>query len=139
MKVIVTGSRDFSGRALVWFVLNDLHRQVGALIVVHGACPTGADKYADEWARIAVGTGMNVLVDRYPANWDHGRGAGMARNAEMVKAGADLVVAFFAPPPATNKGTAGCAKLARRAGIEVREYGRESQSLDDDAEETLPL
>lgn len=126
MRVIVTGSRDFTDQALVWSVLDELYAVGGRLLLVHGACPTGADKHANDWAILrqhGPHAGNNVLVDRFPANWSHGRGAGMARNAQMVKAGADLVVAFFAPPPAENKGTAGCVKLARRAGIEVVRYG----------------
>jgi hypothetical protein len=75
MKVIVTGSRDHSDRALVWSVLDGLLAERRGLILVHGACPTGADRHADDWAK-------------------------------------------------SNSGTAGAVKLARRARIEVREYGR---------------
>lgn len=145
MHVVVTGSREFQDRQLVWRVLDDLYEASypnNGILLRHGACPTGADKHADDWARerlIGPYWGSNVVVVRHPANWSHGNGAGMARNAEMVKAGADLVVAFYAPPPARNKGTAGCVKLARRAGIEVREYGRETPATTNDHQETLPL
>ena len=133
MKVIVTGSREFADRELLRRVLSDLYDEAypnNGVILVHGACPTGADKHAAEWARDRQNGpywASNVMVFPYPANWGHGKGAGMARNAEMVNAGANLVLAFF-QPGAANKGTAGCVKLARRAGIEVREYGREVSS-----------
>lgn len=124
MKVIVTGSREFNDRDLVWSTLDELLNRMRGVIVVHGACPTGADKHADDWARQRQAERRSVLIDRYPANWSHGRGAGMARNAEMVStSGASLVLAFF-QAGAANKGTAHCVKVARRAGIEVREYGR---------------
>lgn len=125
MKVIVTGSREFADRELVWKVLDELYPVDRGLILIHGACPTGADKHAVDWARArhqGPYHGSNVMVFPYPANWDHGRGAGMARNAEMVKAGANLVIAFY-QPGAGNKGTSGCVKLAQRAGIEVRKFG----------------
>lgn len=50
--------------------------------------------------------------------WD-GKGAGFARNAEMVALGADLCVAFY-KQGAGNKGTDHCASLAGKAGIPVR-------------------
>ena len=131
MKVIVTGSRDFADRDLVRSILNELYHIHDGLIVVHGCCPTGADRFADDWALDRQHSSdywmCNVTVTRYAADWTRGNGAGMVRNAEMVKAGADLVVAFF-QPGAANKGTSGCVKLARRAGIGVREYGREVSS-----------
>lgn len=129
MRVIVTGSRDFADRDIVRRVLDELYDEAypnSGVILLHGACPTGADKHAADWARdrhAGPYWASNVMVFPFPANWDHGRGAGMARNAEMVKAGADVVLAFY-QPGAGNKGTAGCVKLARRAGIPVREYGR---------------
>lgn len=128
MKVLITGSREFTDAALLVRVLDDLLARYGALILVHGACPTGADAIADRWGRRAQATDRNVLIDRFPANWGtYGRAAGMRRNAEMVSAGADLCLAFF-EPGATNRGTAHCAKLAQRAGIPVDRYGRESDT-----------
>ncbi len=139
MRVIVTGSRDLADNSLVERVLDELLYRHGALIVVHGACPRGADAHADRWARTRQAIGANILIDRYPANWERiGRAAGMARNAEMVKAGADLCLAFF-QPGATNRGTAHCAKLATRAGIKVRRYGLETRETENHEQETLPL
>lgn len=124
MKVIVTGSRDYADRALVWSVLDQLLTEHRGLILAHGACPTGADKHADDWARKRIAEGSNVLLERHPADWvRYDSAAGPRRNRDMIAAGARLVLAFF-QPGASNSGTAGAVKLARRALIEVREYGK---------------
>lgn len=118
MIVLVTGSRDWSDRDLLRAALDKLLVE-GGMVLVHGACPTGADAMADTWARDQQATGGNVLINRYPANWgSYGRAAGMRRNAEMVGAGAHICLAFF-QSSASNKGTAHCAKLAARAGIPI--------------------
>ena len=70
----------------------------GRILVIHGNCPTGADNLADQWAvkRGAYIADRYTLADtpdteqfvvcRFPALWDrHGRGAGMARNTEMLR------------------------------------------------------
>jgi hypothetical protein len=128
MKVIVTGSREFADHALVWSVLDELYDDYDGLILVHGDCPTGADRHADDWARSRQNDTWHIRIEPHPP--DYGRyGSPRAqhiRNAEIAHSGATLVLAFFAPPPATNNGTAECVKLARRAGIAVREYGRKS-------------
>lgn len=129
MRVIVTGSRDFADAALIERVLGELLAEHRLLLLVHGACPTGADAIADAWARRTQVAGGNVLIDRFPANWgNYGRAAGMRRNAEMVASGAHLCLAFY-QPGAANKGTSGCVKLARRAGIKVQPYGLEEDAV----------
>lgn len=80
------------------------------VLLIHGACPRGADALADQFAREI---GMNVR--RHPADWDtHGKRAGFLRNAEMVRGGADLCFAFIRHGSAGASMTAG---LARKAGI----------------------
>lgn len=122
LTVIVTGSRDFEDRALVWFALDILHSCHPKMTVRHGDHWEGADQFASKWAQ---SHGNGVDEDPYPANWTAlGRKAGPVRNRAMVIAGADLVLAFFAPPPAGNIGTQGCVDFAHEAGIQVIEYGR---------------
>lgn len=140
LRLIVTGSQDYHDRGQVWHVLNGLYNKYGSVLVVHGACPRGGDWHAELWAENGRRHGQPVDSEPWPANWRlYGDGAGPVRNKAMVKAGGDLLVAFFAPPPALNEGTAGCVELARTAGIKVVEYGRETPATETWEQETLPL
>lgn len=88
MILLVCGGRDFKDRNLVWKLLDLMLFDV----LVHGACPTGADFFADLWAK----NRRTVKVKAYPAEWDkHGRSAGMYRNAFMLEdAKPNFVIAF---------------------------------------------
>jgi hypothetical protein len=84
-------------------------------VIVHGACPSGADAMAAEWAR-----DYGVTAEPHPADWSGcGKAAGFIRNAEMVSLGADVCLAFY-KQGAGNKGTDHCASQAEKAGIPVR-------------------
>jgi len=124
-RVIVTGSRDYEDIGTIARALSDFALNHPRLVVVHGDCATGADRLADNWVRVLWSYGYDIALEPWPADWSTGRGAGPRRNRAMVQAGADLVLAFFAPPPAGNIGTQGCVDLAEKAGIEVISYGRE--------------
>jgi hypothetical protein len=91
MKILVCGGRDFEDRDFVFRVLDDLHKQLGFYTLIHGACPTGADKFADDWAKE-----RGVAAWAFPANWrKHGRAAGPIRNRDMAeRTSPDFVVAF---------------------------------------------
>lgn len=136
-RVLVTGSRDWPKPADVFTALNDAQRQAKGrlLVVVHGACPTGADAHARQWARARQGQGEAVIEDAHRANWRPGgvldRSAGFRRNAEMVAAGADIALAFTGPcskpncrqpQPHASHGTSHCADLAEQAGIPTRRW-----------------
>lgn len=137
--MIVTGGRDL---AAPWLVQRELFGLLDGswLTVVHGGCPTGADAAAAEWAAEWAG----VVADPFRADWDscgwdcppghripkrpgdvmhpgffadYCPGAGPRRNARMIEAGADLMLAF---PTAASRGTWNAVRLARAAGIEVR-------------------
>jgi hypothetical protein len=125
VRVLVTGSRDWTDRDGVRAALNvvlsekPLHEK---LVVVHGACPTGADRWADEWARTHAEC-HDVTAERHPAPWrTAGKQAGHWRNQHMVNLGADLCLAFF-QPGAANKGTADCVRKALAADIPIRPCG----------------
>jgi hypothetical protein len=104
--------------------LTQLYLQHGPFTLVHGACATGADAAAHHWYEIA-GQDLGCIEIKYKAEWDkcrteldpRGRRAGPRRNAEMVKAGADLVLAF---PLFDSRGTKNTIDLAEAAGITVK-------------------
>ncbi len=81
---------------------------------VHPDRLLGADWQAHRWA-----LGRRWEIEEYPADWDrYSRGAGMIRNGEMVKLGADVAVAALEPGERCT-GTRDCARRAQRAGIRV--------------------
>jgi hypothetical protein len=145
VRVLVTGSRDWDNGVLINRLLAgicedydlnyppDEHGNTlpdpSKITVVHGAAKTGADFWADQWA---IANCDMRLVERHPADWSRGRGAGLARNHKMIALGADLCLAFVMPcrstactrkAPHGSHGTMHCAAHARMAGIETRYYG----------------
>ncbi len=110
-RVLVTGSRTWQDPAPIEHALQQLYEGHGeTLVVVHGACPRGADAIAARWCDRA-----GVAVEEYPADWTpHGRAGGFRRNATMVATHPKLCLAFIrnASPGATH-----CARLAEAAGI----------------------
>lgn len=91
-RYAIVGSRDYAN-------LDRVRRFVAKLpegsTVVSGAA-RGVDETAEGSARAR---GLEVLS--FPADWAQGRGAGHARNADIVAA-ADIVVAFW---DGTSRGT----------------------------------
>lgn len=85
MNVAIVGSRDYPDMQQVRDFVNKLPQ--GFTIVSGGA--RGVDRVAAEAARQR---GMNVI--EFIPDWSQGKGAGMARNAEIV-AHADAVIAFW--------------------------------------------
>ena len=109
-RVLVTGSRTWADTTTITRALDNLHARHGdELRVVHGACPTGADAIAHDWA-----TRQGVPVEAHPADWSTGKGAGPARNAAMIATDPDQCHAFIAD---ASRGATGTADLADVAGI----------------------
>jgi hypothetical protein len=123
LRVLVTGSRDWEDERAVRQALIDvwIACDPNRLTIVHGACPTGADAIAEAWGTaMAERAPTTVTVERHPADWQqYGRRAGHLRNAEMVKAGANLCLAFIRN---NSPGATGCLKLAVKAGIPVQSW-----------------
>src|SRR3954471_22010862 len=116
-RILVTGSRHWENRTLVRNVLSATRWAycTSGMVVVHGACPTGADHIADEWA---IENG--ITVERFPADWTRlGRAAGPIRNETMVQTHPDLVLAFLTPD---SRGTADCVRRADREGLRVKRF-----------------
>lgn len=117
MRVLVTGSRDWDNEQAIWIALTGIafDHHPADVVVVHGACPTGADAIADRDASL-----LGFQIERYPADWARfGKPAGPRRNREMVELGADLCLSFN---KGNSRGTAHCTALAVEAGIPVRRY-----------------
>jgi hypothetical protein len=111
-RVLVTGSRTWTAQHVIADALRE-HYTPGA-VLISGACPRGADAIAEQiWAS------WGGQVERHPADWATGRAAGLARNAAMVAAGADVCLAFIRD---TSPGASHTARLAELAGIPVRRY-----------------
>jgi hypothetical protein len=124
-RVLVTGSRTWADRDTVHAALASAVYQHLPAVIVHGACPKGADAMASAWARRFAH--LDIAEERHPADWGrHGKAAGFRRNAEMVGLGADVCLAFVSPcengrcrrpRPHGSHGATHTAFLAEQAGI----------------------
>ncbi|MFM9589841.1 SLOG family protein [Streptomyces scabiei] len=138
-RILVTGSRDWRDEELIRHQLTRVWLTVDRpFVVVHGACPTGADWMASDWAANMLEAEMgDVREEPHPAQnhptedfgpWPE---AGPRRNTHMVKLGADLAFAFIGPctsprcrrpDPHPSHGASHCAHLAEAAGIPTKRY-----------------
>lgn len=131
-RILITGSRDWLDRNAVFNVLySELAKST--IIVVHGDCPTGADRFAHEFC-----LHFGVHEEPHPAKWwpcqsgcrhapryrrdgaPYCPAAGNYRNQEMVDLGASVCHAF---PLRDSRGTWHCMRAAIKAGIEVVNHG----------------
>jgi hypothetical protein len=115
--LIVCGGRDFADRELLVAKLDQFTRDLGPkIVVVTGACPTGADKLAEDWASKKFHT-----VLRFHAEWSRGAKAGPERNQEMVDHVKPLrnrfAVAFW---DGKSRGTKDCVARIQAAGIALK-------------------
>ena len=111
LVIIVTGSRDWTDAATIGRVLTDSC----PALVVHGACPTGADEMADAWCWT-----NGVECRRFAAPWDAlGKRAGTLRNGRMLRAYPTARVVAF---PLGGPGTRGCMAQARSLAMDLYVY-----------------
>lgn len=133
MIVIVTGSRKLENRLRLEKVLAgylaDARERNERLLLILGDCPTGADKYALDWANRMIRRLYPVDYRRFVADWKtHGKAAGPFRNTEMVKSalqehrdtGEPLYCVAFLKEGERNRGTLDCATKAQQLGVYVR-------------------
>lgn len=118
-RVIVFGSRDWEDpkdRFDKGSVSHVLSAFVGySTIVVHGACPTGADALASRWVRDSEEV-FARKEEPHPADWTkHGKAAGPIRNQEMVDAGAHLALGFIRGTG--SRGSEDMLRRLRKAGV----------------------
>jgi hypothetical protein len=110
-RILVTGSREWIDDTAIRRAFISVRHPIYPAILVHGAAP-GADNLADQ-----VGRYMGWSVERYPAK---DFSSPRARNQHMVNLGADVCLAFA---DKWASGTGMCARMARKAGIPVIDYG----------------
>jgi hypothetical protein len=114
IRVIVTGSRDYTNRKFVFEKLDEINNETEIDTLVHGGA-TGIDSLADAWAYERGIDREAYPVD--PIQWQqYGKAAGPMRNERMAQTGADLCVAFPG-----GAGTESMKKIARRYNISVKE------------------
>lgn len=119
-RVIVTGSRFWSDTKTLYGALTEEWKEHGDFILIHGNCPTGADRLANEWAMWSVmSPNFNIHIEKFSADWSQGKKAGPVRNQKMVDTGADICLAF---PTDSSRGTLDCIRCARVANIPVRVF-----------------
>ena len=112
MKVLVTGSRDWTFPEVIHGVLDYLP----VTHIVHGYA-RGADRIARDWA-----FARGIPASGHPADWAHdGLAAGPRRNQRMLDLhpDIDLVLAF---PLDWSIGTRDMIRRARRKGVPVLEW-----------------
>jgi hypothetical protein len=109
-RLLITGSRTWDDVKRMEFVIVALAGlNNNDLVIVDGACPTGADRIAE----ILAGK-HGLRNEKYPADWSKGRGAGFIRNQQMVDTMPDYCYAFIRN---NSKGATHCANAAKKAGI----------------------
>lgn len=112
MRVVVTGSRFWKNREVIYDTLDELHRKYVIEVLYHGEA-SGADTMAKQWA---MERGIPVFGCPYAGAY--GKQGGSIRNGWLLDEGRpDLVVAF---PTAESKGTWNMLTQAKGRGIGIR-------------------
>ena len=113
-RLLLTGSRTWDDTPAIEHALAAiLARHPDGVLLLHGACPRGADAIAAAYAARTPG----YRIEAHPAGWQrHGRAAGQLRNAKMIALGAGGCVAFLR---GASPGTAATVRMARAAGMPV--------------------
>ena len=128
MRLLVCGGRDYTDQNLMNWILQAFHMAKGPIIeLVNGGCPTGADKFATDWAN-----DHDVQVRIFHADWRiFNAGAGPIRNAEMTgwfaeQEGLKMAIAFPG-----GSGTADTVRLCKKLNIPCVTFNRnEKETID---------
>lgn len=115
-RVLVTGSRKWPHRDMVYAALYRQYTEHGPFIVVHGACSRGAEAMAADWVR-QHGASRGITEEPWPPQWRRGGyGVGPWRNFAMINSRPDLVLGFILN---NSPGASFTVAGARREGIPV--------------------
>ena len=89
-KFLFFGSRSYQSREFVEYACDLVLEKHGRFVMVNGMCPTGADKFAYDWA-----IKKRISIETYSADWvKYGKAAGPIRNKQMSYAGLTGAVMF---------------------------------------------
>lgn len=107
-RVLVTGSRDWIDTKMIHDALDNIviHYE-GPFTLIHGACPSGADKIASDYATELKWT----IVAELPDWKKFGKSAGPIRNRKMVFDHKPNVALAFSLNG--SRGTASCVAMLR--------------------------
>lgn len=112
IRVIVCGSRSWTDKKAIFRRLEKLPDNT---VIVHGNCKTGADRLADECAKL-----LHFEIEKHDADWKQfERAAGPIRNEKMAKLGARLCLAFW---DGTSTGTKTMINAAITHNISVETH-----------------
>jgi hypothetical protein len=128
MRILITGSRNWDNfKSVQYRILEAISEWIDDhpglsredalswVTIVHGGCPTGADRIADIFARKA-----GIPTEVYEAQWNKfQKRAGFVRNRLMVNKGADVCLAFNRDK---SRGTVDCRDQAKKAGIPTETF-----------------
>lgn len=122
MKILVSGSREWTNKEAIKRVLLDYHEWAimseTKITLIHGGA-RGADTLAGE---VAQKFGWDVEV--FKADWEtHKKGAGPIRNKLMLEQKPDLVICFT-PNILESKGTKNCYLQAVERNFSVVVYNK---------------
>ena len=124
LVVVVCGGRHYTDRAFVYKTLNLLRAECRSLVIIEGGCKSGADAFAQAWAKSKRYTEPIELITEEVTKeaWImHGHAAGPMHNRRMLEEYyPDLVIAFEG-----GRGTKSTIEIARELGIEVRQPKRQ--------------
>lgn len=119
-RILVTGSRRWTDEGRLCRALGKLigTRPRDQILVIHGACETGADAIVEAWCQR-----NGIATDPHPAAWRRPDGkrdnsAGPKRNSVMVAGGANIGLSAW-DGSVEGSGTFDCMRKMVKAGIHV--------------------
>ena len=150
MIVVFCGGRHYQNRENVFRVLDRVHAETPIQLLVHGAA-TGADSFADEWARskersessdslkrpdeersdsgsLQGPRARGIPVRPVSADWKDKRfgNPGRRRNHVMLEMQPDLIVGVPG-----GSGTLHMKSIGRDAGVRVRSFADDGTEVED--------
>ena len=117
--LMVCGSRGFPDKDLVTDTVGKYLEHF--LVLIHGDCPNSPDVWAEEVSKSVE----QVIVGRFPADWNkYGRMAGALRNKVMVNL-ADFILVFW---DGKSKGTHNVINYAEQINKPYKIFGAINES-----------